>query len=271
MTPSTKAPIGIFDSGIGGLTVVKSVMEQLPNENIIYFGDTARVPYGIKSMETVKNYALQITHFLLSKNVKMIVIACNTVAASAAKEIKLLCGKVPVFGVIEAGSKMAVEAQGSHNLIGVIGTLATINSGAYEKTIKKLKPDAAVFSKPCPMLVPLAEEGWVDNEVAKKTVEIYLKDFNEKNIDSLILGCTHYPLFRDTIAGTLKDKSVEIIDSADSIASITKTYLSEHKLLNSGKEASFDCYVTDKPQRFQTLAERFLGKSINRVEVVSMG
>jgi glutamate racemase len=267
----SSSPIGIFDSGIGGLTVVKSVMEQLPGEDIIYFGDTARVPYGIKSMDTVKEYALQITDFLLKKNVKTILIACNTVAASAEKEIKLKASAVPVFGVIDAGSNVAVSINGKEKLIGVIGTLATVNSGAYEKAIKTLNPELSVFSKACPLLVPLAEEGWTDNSIARQVVELYLEDFKQKPMDALILGCTHYPLFKALITETIGNHNTAIIDSADAIAASTQKYLSDKKLLHPQKKGTFQCFVSDKPQRFQILAERFLGKSINRVEVVNMG
>lgn len=270
MKPTEKSPIGIFDSGIGGLTVVKSVMKALPGEDIIYFGDTARVPYGIKSAETVREYALQITDFLLKKKVKMILVACNTVAASAQLEIINKVNGLPVLDVVEAGARVATENQGKNNLIGVIGTLATVGSGAYENAIKKINPEVDVFSKACPLLVPLAEEGWTDNEIAYKTIEIYLEDFAQKPLDALILGCTHYPLFKDTIRKVISNPDTQIIDSADSIADMAYQYLLEENLLNTKENGRFECYVSDKPQRFQTLAERFLGKPINRVEVVNM-
>lgn len=245
-------------------------MQRLPGENIVYFGDTARVPYGIKSSETVKEYALQITDFLLKKKVKMILIACNTVAASAEEEIKLRAGTIPVLGVVEAGARIAAASAGKNNLVGVIGTLATVGSGAYEQSIKLKNPAVSVYSKACPLLVPLAEEGWIDNEVAEKTLQIYLNDFTDKSIDSLILGCTHYPLFRDTIVKVLNKPEVQIIDSADSIADMARTYLESKKLINPSLDGDFECYVSDKPQRFQSLAERFLGKSINRVEIINL-
>jgi glutamate racemase len=270
MKLSQEAPIGIFDSGIGGLTVVESVMKALPNENIVYFGDTARVPYGIKSSETVKEYALQITDFLLKKKVKMILIACNTVAASSKDAIQNRAGKTPVLDVVSAGALAASQLQRKHNLFGVIGTLATVASGTYEKSLKEIDPNLSVFSKACPMLVPLAEEGWIDNEVARATLDIYLRDFKITPFDGLILGCTHYPLFKDSIRAYFNNDEIAIIDSANSIAEMAKTYLGEKKLLNANEEGKFYCYVSDKPQRFQLLAERFLGKSINRVEVVNM-
>lgn len=271
MPVNANAPIGIFDSGIGGLTVVKSVIKQLPGEDIIYFGDTARVPYGTKSQETVKEYALQITQFLLQKKVKLILIACNTVSASAESAIRELAGSVPVFGVIEAGAKIASEINSSPKLIGVIGTLATVVSGAYERAIKKQNPGISVFSKACPMLVPLAEEGWTHNDVARKTLEIYLDDFRTRDLDALILGCTHYPLFKDMIVEVLGNSNTRIIDSADVIAEQTHNFLKNRNLLNPQKQGRFDCYVSDKPQRFQQLAGQFLGKPLNRIEVVSMG
>jgi len=270
MKPTERSPIGIFDSGIGGLTVVKSVMKKLPGEDIIYFGDTARVPYGIKSVETVKGYALQITDFLMKKKVKMILVACNTVAASAQNEIIQKSNGIPVLDVVEAGARVATSVKGKNNLVGVIGTLATVGSGAYEAAIKKIDPGVVVFSKACPLLVPLAEEGWTDNEIAYKTVEIYLADFAEKPLDSLILGCTHYPLFTDTIRTVISNPDTRIVDSADSIADMAYEHLSRTNQLNPKERGSFECFVSDKPQRFQILAERFLGKSINRVEVVNM-
>lgn len=266
-----KSPIGIFDSGIGGLTVVKSVINALPNEDIIYFGDTARVPYGIKSTETVREYALQITDFLLKEKVKMILVACNTVAASARQEILNKAGSIPVLDVVEAGAKVAVEHIGQQKLIGVIGTLATVGSGAYETAITSLDKSVTVFSKACPLLVPLAEEGWTDNEIAEKTVDIYLQDFKQKPLDALILGCTHYPLFKESIRKVINNRETAIIDSADSIADMAKKHLSDNHMLNPKTYGGrFECYVSDKPQRFQILAERFLGRPIPRVEVINM-
>ncbi len=271
MKPTDSSPIGIFDSGIGAMTVVKSVMQELPGEDIIYFGDTARVPYGTKSMDTVREYALQITDFLLKKKVKMILIACNTVAASARQDIIAKANGIPVLDVVLAGAKVATDQQRKHNLIGVIGTLATVGSGAYEQAISKINPQIGVFSKACPLLVPLAEEGWTENDVAERTVQIYLEDFLQKPLDSLILGCTHYPLFKDTIRKVINNPDTTIIDSADSIATMARLHLESTNMLNSKNiGGKFECYVSDKPQRFQILAERFLGKTINRVEVVNM-
>jgi glutamate racemase len=277
MSITPQSPIGIFDSGIGGLTVVKAVRKALPDEHIIYFGDTARVPYGIKSVETVRQYALQITDFLLRKKVKLVLIACNTVSAAAHDDVKARCGKIPALGVIEAGSLAAAEAGGKS--VGVIGTLATIGSGAYDRALAGIDRDFRVFSRACPLLVPLAEEGWTDNEIAELTLQTYLGDLREKNLDSLILGCTHYPLFREGIEAILNGSHTKIIDSADSIAAMAGELLEQKKMKNPGnsgnpgspgKNGAFECYVSDKPQRFQQLAERFLGEKINRIEIVNL-
>lgn len=271
MSTNKKAPIGIFDSGIGGLTVAKAVREALPNEHIIYFGDTARVPYGIKSEETVRKYALEITDFLLSKEVKMILIACNTVSASAHEQIIERAGDIPVLDVITAGTKAAIAIDGPHNHIGVIGTLATIHSKSYDKAIQENNRGTEVFSKACPMLVPLAEEGWTDNHIAEETLHIYLDEINGKQLDSLILGCTHYPLFKPMIRKVLDNPDIRIVDSALSIAGMAQEMLEASEMLNDDSDnGSFDCYVSDKPQRFQKLAERFLGEQLPGVEIVSL-
>jgi len=272
MKLSNKAPIGIFDSGIGGLTVAKAVMEALPNEDIIYFGDTARVPYGIKSVNTVREYALQITRFLINRKVKMILIACNTVSAAAEPEVTAYCQKhnIPVLGVVKAGSIAAEKVSRHHKKVGVIGTLATIGSGTYDKALHAINPELHVFSKACPLLVPLAEEGWTDNDIAKQTLEIYLKDFKDKKLDSLILGCTHYPLFKKSIREILGNNGLQIVDSATSIAQMAKGLLTEKQLLNTDNKGELECFVSDKPQRFQQLAEQFLGRKILRVEIVSL-
>ncbi|MEX0770693.1 MAG: glutamate racemase [Balneolaceae bacterium] len=267
MASNPTSPIGIFDSGIGGLTVAKAVMDKLPNEDIIYFGDTARVPYGIKSGQVIQRYASQITRFLLQHNVKIILIACNTVSAVARETVENIAGKTPVLDVIEAGTKTAIDT--GSNSIGVIGTLATIGSNAYENALKKKNPDIDVISKACPLLVPLAEEGWIDNEVAMKALDIYLSPFRNNGVRTLILGCTHYPLFKSSIRTLFKSHPLEIIDSADAIASSAKTALKTLNLVNpSTSDGRFQCYVSDRPQRFQELAERFLGRKIDHVEIV---
>lgn len=262
-------PIGIFDSGIGGLTVAKAVMRELPHEDIIYFGDTARVPYGIKSEQTIKQYARQITEYLLRKEVKMILVACNTVSASAHQTVINRVQNIPVLDVITAGTAAAL--QHSSQKIGVIGTLATIDSRAYENSLHQQQPGINVISHACPLLVPLAEEGWVNNKVARQTLRIYLKKFKEQQPDTLILGCTHYPLFKKSIQKELNNPDIHIVDSAISIAQQTHRTLNEHRLKNpKTDEGDFKCIVSDKPQRFQQLAERFLGRSLPDVEVIDL-
>ncbi|MBU94855.1 MAG: glutamate racemase, partial [Balneola sp.] len=219
-------PIGIFDSGIGGLTVAKAVKAALPNEDILYFGDTARVPYGVKSEETVRAYALEITKFLMDKGVKMILIACNTVSASAKEDIMHRAGTIPVIDVISAGAQAASESGlGVTPTVGVIGTIATVQSKAYEEALIQQLGSVNVIQQACPLLVPLAEEGWIEHEVARLTVKEYVRSFDDYQLDALILGCTHYPLFTNLIADVLPSKQTQIIDSAESIATSAKQYL----------------------------------------------
>lgn len=263
------SPIGIFDSGIGGLTVVKAVRDLLPDENLIYFGDTARVPYGIKSEETIRGYALQITRFLMERNVKMILIACNTVSASARQEIEDLAGVIPVLDVITAGTRAATEDRPRRH-IGVIGTLATIGSGAYERAIHAIDGQVEVTSAACPLLVPLAEEGWTDNDIARQILRTYLQQFDGSGIDSLILGCTHYPLFKETIREVMDNPEIRIVDSALSIARMASDRLGEMDLLRTGNEGSFECYVSDRPQRFRELAQRFMDMPIPDVHITQL-
>lgn len=268
MKATSTSPIGIFDSGIGGLTVAKSVIEALPDEDIIYFGDTARVPYGIKSEETVRDYALQITDFLLRKEVKMILVACNTVSASAKKQIIERAGDIPVLDVISAGTAAALQKK-NQKKIGVIGTLATVHSGAYRHSVTEAAPETEVLQQACPLLVPLAEEGWTNNNVAMETLKNYLQVFDGSGIESLILGCTHYPLFKESIAEVMNDENLTIIDSAESIAASARALLKQSSMLNE-QGGSFECYVSDRPQRFHDLAERFLGRDIDGVHVVKL-
>ncbi len=261
-------PIGIFDSGIGGLTVAKAVKTALPNEDIVYFGDTARVPYGVKSEETVRAYALEITQFLMNKGVKMILIACNTVSASAKKDIELRAGSIPVLDVISAGAKAISESGlGAVPTVGVIGTIATVQSKAYEAALIKQLGSVKVIQQACPLLVPLAEEGWIEHEVARLTLKEYVQAFDQDSLDALILGCTHYPLFTNLLAHVLPSKQTRIIDSAESIAASAKQYLEEHGGCNT-QGGSFNCYVSDRPKRFQELAERFLGQPLTNIDII---
>ena len=261
-------PIGVFDSGIGGLTVVKRLSSTLPNENIIYFGDTARVPYGSKSNATVTEYAIQDTRFLLSKNVKAIVVACNTVSSVAIPELKKMFN-LPIIGMIEPGAKMALE-KSSNKKIGVIGTRATVSNKAYSNELKKINPSVNVYETPCPLFVPLAEEGWIDHEATFKIAEEYLKELREIKIDTLILGCTHYPILSKVIQKVIGEK-VSLIDSGVASAEIINRDLTQLGMLNdSGLPGVLEFFVSDIPTKFREVAELFLGREINGVHKVDL-
>ena len=253
---ANSAPIGVFDSGLGGLTVLKEIIARLPRESTVYLGDTARVPYGIRSPEVVTRYSLENMRFLLGKSIKMLVIACNTASAISLSELKLEA-PVPVIGVIEPGARAAIQASKTGR-IGVIGTETTIKSGAYRRMIERLEPGARVFSKACPLFVPLAEEGWVDNEVARLTADSYLADLKNEGIDTLLLGCTHYPLLKKTLARVIGE-GVTLIDSAIETAREIEKTLAEGAI-SSPADASpkRQFFVTDSPERFKTLGGRFL-------------
>lgn len=269
MVNENSSPIGIFDSGIGGLTVANAVMKVLPHENILYVGDTARVPYGNKSKETIKQYSAEIVRFLMEKNVKLILIACNSASAVAKEAVLQSAGNIPVLDVISAGTSV-VQKSGTRK-IGVIGTLATIGSGAYERALHEFDRNLEIISKACPMLVPLAEEGWTDNSVAIQTLSIYLDEFRDNGVESLILGCTHYPLFTAAISSFFADCRVQIIDSADAIAGMAGDLLRAGKLINNQQSnGEFTCFVTDHPQRFHEVAERFLGRPIQDVQELKL-
>ncbi len=267
MKPNPENPIGVFDSGIGGLTVVRAIMEQLSHESIIYFGDTARVPYGVKSAETVSRYAAQITKFLLEKEVKLLIVACNTMSSIAYRTIEEL-SPVPVLDVVDAGARSAaVETRNKR--VGVIGTPATINSSAYSKAISKYGPEIKIFSRPCPLFVPLVEEGWLDNEVVRLTAREYLTPLIQENIDTLVLGCTHYPLLKPLLQEVMGEHT-SLVDSAQAISWQTRELLAESQLLKAEKAApGYSFYVTDVPLRFQAVGERFLGMKLSNVNVVN--
>jgi glutamate racemase len=266
MSSVADLPIGVFDSGVGGLTVVRALRAQLPHEHILYFGDTARVPYGVKSPDTVRQYAAQITDFLLEQRIKLLIIACNTVAAVAAEAIRRRC-PVPVLDVIDAGSDAALAASRSR-CIGVIGTLTTIHSNAYEHAIRARRADTEVHSQACPLFVPLVEEGWLDHPVTRLTAREYLAPLLERNIDALVLGCTHYPLLRPLLQDVAGVR-VQLIDSADTTAMRTAVQLTADALINPGPApGKLSCFVTDVPQRFQAIGERFLGEPLDRIELL---
>jgi glutamate racemase len=259
-------PIGVFDSGVGGLTVFRALERALPGESLVYLGDTARVPYGTKSAETVVRYAREATHFMLRREVKMVVVACNT-ASSVAMEAVEREARMPALGVIEPGAHRAAEISRS-GAIGVIGTRATIGSGAYERAIRERRPDAEVLSHPCPLFVPLAEEGWTDNAVAEQVAGIYLEPFKQAGVDTLVLGCTHYPLLREMI-GKVMGPELELVDSAESTADKTRRLLERDRSLAANGDddrVEHHFFVTDAPEPFQAVAERFLGRSGLRLE-----
>lgn len=263
-----KRPIGIFDSGVGGLTVLKEIFMALPSENTIYLGDTARVPYGIRSPETVTRYSFENTRFLSSKDIKILVIACNT-ASSVSLDAVRTHFSVPVVGVIEPGAKAAVAASAKKK-IGVIGTEATVRSGSYTRAIKKIDSSAEVFSMPCPLFVPLVEEGWTEGSITEMIAEKYLADIKQKDIDTLVLGCTHYPLLKPVLSQVMGD-AVTLIDSAIETAREIHGILEKQSLLNtSGQTPKHQFYVTDSPQKFLAVGQRFLGADIDYIEKIQL-
>jgi glutamate racemase len=258
-------PIGIFDSGVGGLTVASRVMSQLPNEKIVYFGDTARVPYGSKSKETVTKFAKQDVRFLLSKNVKAIIIACNTVSSNSLEELKKMFA-IPIFGVVRPGAKEAAKIT-KNSKIGVIATSATVRSDAYKKEILKIKPNAEVFSKACPLFVPLAEEGWADEEITRLTAEKYISELLEKGIDTMVMGCTHYPLLKNCIKKVVGDKIV-LVDPAYETSLVAKQYLTKNDMLrDSQKEPKHEFYVSDTTETFDKICYEALHKKYETKEI----
>ena len=262
-------PIGVFDSGVGGLTVVRALMERLPMENIVYFGDTARVPYGVKSRSTIETFTAQIVDFLLQNEVKALVIACNTIAAVAGRRVRQMAGNMPVLDVIDAGACAALAASRNRR-IGVIATATTVNSNAYARAVHTRSPDVRVISQACPLLVPLVEEGWLDHEVTRLTVREYLKPLLADNIDTLVLGCTHFPLLKPLLRCEAPD--VELVDSSTTTAEAAAQTLARAGLLNPhNPQPEYRFYVSDIPLRFQTIGERFLGRSLEQIEMMRLG
>ena len=276
-------PIGIFDSGVGGLTVYRALHEHLPNERFVYLGDTARVPYGTKSLTTVQRYAVENAQFLAAHGIKLLVVACNTASALALPAIRRALD-IDVVGVIGPGARAAVvtrkQAGGlrTQARIGVIATESTVQSGAYTQAIQKADPNASVIERACPLFVPLAEEGWADEEVARAVAETYLKDLRA-SIDTLVLGCTHYPILKSVIQESV-GAPVELIDSGEATAVEVKTLLKEKGLAGSPsgtgaleRQLCDDLdhfYVTDAAERFARVAERFLGSKPARLEAVEV-
>lgn len=266
---TSNAPIGVFDSGIGGLTVVHELMRQLPGESIIYFGDTARVPYGPKSPETVRRYSREITTFLIDQGVKSIVVACNTATAHALPMLREQIA-MPVIGVVEPGARAAVSATRTSR-IGVIGTVGTINSGAYERAIRALSPQATITARACPLFVPLVEEGWLEHDATRLIAAEYLDPMRDAAIDTLVLGCTHYPLLKPMIAHEMGD-GVRLIDSAEQTAAETARMLDDRGLRAPGDVHPVHRFVaSDAADHFLRVGQRFLGEAIDRVETVTLG
>jgi glutamate racemase len=270
-------PIGIFDSGVGGLTVYRALHERLPNERFVYLGDTARVPYGTKSLATVERYAVENSRFLETHGIKLLVVACNTASALAVPAIRKAV-QVPVIGVIEPGSRAAVEVAGAAN-IGVIATEATVNSGAYSKAIAALGASGEVLERACPLFVPLAEEGWAGSDVARIVARDYLSDFRKTSIAALVLGCTHYPILRDVISETI-GRETTLIDSGAATAADVELVLEKLCLRHDEPFGLYQerrlCddldhfYVTDAAERFAKVAERFLGSAPSILEAVEI-
>ncbi len=261
-------PIGIFDSGVGGLTVLKEVLTGLPHESTLYLGDTARVPYGIRSPETIIRYSFENTRFLSSKGIKMLVVACNTASSVALGHIKDSV-QIPVVGVIDPGAKAAVSYTRNRK-IGVIGTEGTIRSNAYTNAIKALDPDIEVVSLPCPLFVPLVEEGWTDNAVTEMIAETYLSAIRQEEIDTLVLGCTHYPLLKNVLSRVM-GSTVRLVDSAIETAKEVRNILDMLSLLKTGEAVpSHTFYVTDSPERFINVGEKFLHQKILHIEKIAL-
>ncbi|MFL6282220.1 MAG: glutamate racemase [Pyrinomonadaceae bacterium] len=277
-------PIGIFDSGVGGLTVYRALHERLPAERYVYLGDTARVPYGTKSLSTVERYGIENARFLESRGMKLLVVACNTASALALPAIRGSVS-VPVVGMIEPGARAAVR-ESAGGRVGVIATESTVKSGAYSRAVAALAPELKVTERACPLFVSLAEEGWADSDVARAVAEEYLRELREKDVSALVLGCTHYPILRRVIQEAV-GASVKLIDSGEAAAEVVESVIEKEELRRTatqelrdlreaGARARFLCddldhfYVTDAAERFAHVAERFLGAAPRRLEAVEV-
>lgn len=260
-------PIGIFDSGVGGLTVAKQVIKVLPQEDIVYFGDTARVPYGSKSKETVTKFSEQIIRFLITKQVKAVVIACNTVSSNCYEILQKDFPQLPIIEVVRPGVESCLAVT-KNNRVGLLATEGTVASGAYERQLKAANDAIQVFNKACPLFVPLAEEGWTDNDVTEKTAKIYLAEIMEQGIDSLILGCTHYPMLK-TCIGKIIGENVTIVDPAKATALTLKKYLQEHDMLCEEKqgESVKRFYLSDDNKKFNEICNRVLHKECTAEQI----
>jgi glutamate racemase len=258
--PMREPGIGIFDSGVGGLTVVQRLIQALPNEHLLYLGDTARSPYGTKSAEVVSRYTRENAQFLLDKGVKLLVVACNTMSAVALDALRAHT-QVPIVGVIEPGARAALAITRNRK-IGVIGTDGTISSGTYTRALRALDAGLEIYTRACPLFVALAEEGWVDNEVAQQAAALYLASLRQSRIDTLVLGCTHYPLLAATI-GAYLGPDVQLVDSATETAREVVATLARHDLAAASGPGSTSFFVTDVPDRFVKIGGRFLGHAVD--------
>jgi glutamate racemase len=267
------APLGVFDSGLGGLTVVRALREALPDERLVYLGDTARVPYGTRGPATIIKYALGCAAHLVAREVKALVVACNTVSAVAPDRLRVELD-IPVLGVIEPGARAAVEATRSGR-IGVLATAGTISSGAYARAVSQVSTRSEVFGQPEPMLVPLAEEGWTEGDVPRLAVRRYIEPLAEADVDVVVLGCTHYPLLRSVIEEEARARigpHVTVVDSAQAAARDVKAFLASRALTteNPGDGPPVQLLVTDMPRTFGEVASRFLGEQVGDVEQVDL-
>ena len=262
------APVGVFDSGVGGLTVAREIMRQLPDENIVYFGDTARVPYGSKSKENIIRFSRQIIRFLKTKNVKAIVIACNTASALALDVVKNEFDS-PIIGVIVPGARAAVR-ETRNKKIGVVGTEGTIHSEMYTKVIREMEPEASVLGRPCPLFVPLVEEGFAKHHITDEVIEIYLEEMKHSDIDTMILGCTHYPLLRSKIMAYFGEK-VHIVNPAYETALDLKRVLeSENAVNDSGNLNKYEFYVSDAAEKFKQFANSILPYNVETITQINI-
>ena len=264
------APVGVFDSGVGGLTVAREIARQLPDENIIYFGDTARVPYGSKSQNTIIRFSEQIIRFLRTKEVKAIVIACNTASALALDAVRDEF-EIPILGVVIPGARAAVEAT-RNKKVGVVGTDATVQSGMYTKVIHKMAPDVTVIEKACPLFVPLVEEGFKEHAVTREVIEYYLESMRSTDIDAMILGCTHYPLLRSKIRDYMGDK-IQIVNPAYETAMDLKKLLHEMDMENDGSDSRhsrYSFYVSDAAEKFRRFANTVMPFDVPTTNVVNI-
>jgi glutamate racemase len=265
MTLSSQA-IGLFDSGVGGLTVMQKLMQTLPHERLIYFGDTARVPYGNKSAETILRYSIENTIYLLEKNIKLLIVACNTASALALPKLRKLFN-IPILGVIDPGAQKAV-AVSRNQRIAVLGTKGTIESKAYQTAIHKLAPHAEIFPVACPLFVPLVEEKWLDHPATSLIIQEYLHPLQDQNVDTILLGCTHYPLLQSLIQQAVGEH-VTLVDSASTCAEQAADLLRQHQLLSPILQGHHQYYVSDDPEKFRSLGEYLFNHSLEAIELLT--